>query len=83
MSYRIRRMSRREIDEIAVEWAAAEGRNPGENDADCFYAADANGFWVGCIVNDDDDEELPIATISAVKYGTTFGFIGFYIVQPD
>jgi ribosomal protein S18 acetylase RimI-like enzyme len=75
-SYSIRVMSRREVD-IAVDWAAAEGWNPGLNDADCFYAADEDGFLVGLL----DDE--PIATISAVRYGATFGFIGFYIVLPE
>ncbi|MDD2926227.1 GNAT family N-acetyltransferase, partial [Rhodoferax sp.] len=43
---------------------------------DAFYAADHGGFLVGLL----DDE--PVATISAVKYGASFGFIGFYIVQP-
>jgi len=67
-------MTRQELD-IAVDWAAAEGWNPGLYDADCFYAADPNGFLIGLL----GDE--PIATISAVKYGDSFGFIGFYIVK--
>ncbi|HEY8095690.1 MAG TPA: GNAT family N-acetyltransferase [Methylobacter sp.] len=69
-------MSHEEIN-IAVDWAASEGWNPGLYDADCFYAADPEGFLVGELNN-----EL-VATISAVKYGETFGFIGFYIVKPD
>jgi hypothetical protein len=68
-------MSRGEID-IAVDWAASEGWNPGLYDADSFYAADPEGFLIGEL-----DHE-PIATISAVKYGETFGFLGFYIVKP-
>jgi ribosomal protein S18 acetylase RimI-like enzyme len=75
-SYNIRVMSRREID-IAVDWAAAEGWNPGLHDADCFYEADEDGFLVGLL----DDE--PIATVSAVRYGASFGFLGFYIVLPE
>lgn len=74
-SYVVRTMSRGEID-IAVDWAAAEGWNPGLHDADCFHAADASGFLVGLL----DGE--PIATISVVKYGESFGFLGFYIVSP-
>ena len=35
----VRTMSRDEID-LAVDWAAAEGWNPGLQDADCFYTAD-------------------------------------------
>ena len=74
--YIIRTMTRPEID-TAVEWAAKEGWNPGWQDADSFYAADPNGFLIGLLDNE------PIACISAVRYGDSFGFIGFYIVQPD
>jgi ribosomal protein S18 acetylase RimI-like enzyme len=73
--YQIRLMSSDEID-IAVDWAATEGWNPGLGDARCFHAADPSGFFVGLL----GDE--PIATISAVKYGTSFAFVGFYIVKP-
>lgn len=74
--YGIRTMTRSEVD-LAVDWAAEEGWNPGLHDAECFHAADPKGFLIGLI-----DQE-PIATISAVKYGDAFGFIGFYIVRPD
>lgn len=69
-------MRRDEID-TAADWAAAEGWNPGQHDATCFHAADAGGFLVGLL----DDE--PVATISVVRYGDSFGFLGFYIVRPD
>jgi len=72
--YAIRTMTRPELD-IALDWAAAEGWNPGLYDADCFYAADCRGFFLGLL------HDEPIATLSAVKYGA-FGFLGFYIVQP-
>ncbi len=72
----IKTMTRKEID-IAVEWAAMEGWNPGFHDADCYHIADSNGFLLGFI----GDE--PIASISAIKYGASFGFIGFYIVKPE
>jgi len=74
--YTIRAMARKEVD-IAVDWAAAEGWNPGLGDAACFHAADPGGFLVGLL----GDE--PIATISVIKYGDSFGFLGFYIVRPD
>lgn len=74
--YRIRTMSRKEVD-IAVEWAAKEGWNPGIHDADCFFSADADGFLLGFL----GDE--PVATISAIKYGESFGFFGFYIVKSE
>lgn len=44
--YKIKTMTREELD-IAVEWAAREGWNPGVHDADAFYAADPNGFFGG------------------------------------
>ena len=69
-------MTRQEIS-IAVDWAAAEGWNPGLHDSDCFYAADPEGFLIGSL-NDE-----PIATISVVKYGDSFGFLGLYIVKPE
>jgi len=74
--YTIRTMDRNEID-IAIDWAAAEGWNPGLHDAACYHAADPNGFLLGLL----DDE--PIATISAIRYGESFGFLGFYIVKPE
>lgn len=75
-NFSIRTMTRQELN-IAIDWAAAEGWNPGLYDADCFYAADPNGFLVGLL----GDE--PISTISVVKYGDSFGFLGFYIVKPE
>lgn len=74
-NYTIRTATRTEVD-IAIELAAKEGWNPGLHDADCYHAADPNGFHIGLL------GDAPIATISAIKYGDTFGFIGFYIVNP-
>ena len=72
----IRVMDRMALDQ-AIEWAAAEGWNPGLNDADCFHTADPTGFLMGYL----GDE--PIASISVVRYSSAFGFLGFYIVRPD
>ncbi len=62
---------------IAVDWAAAEGWNPGLADAACFAIPDAKGFFVGEI----DGE--PVATVSCVNYDDRFAFLGFYIVRSD
>jgi ribosomal protein S18 acetylase RimI-like enzyme len=62
---------------IAVDWAAAEGWNPGLADANCFAIPDAKGFFVGEI----DGE--PVATVSCVNYDDRFAFLGFYIVRSD
>ena len=69
-------MTRGEL-EVAISWAAAEGWNPGLQDADCFYSNDPTGSLMGFL------EGKPIAAISAVKYGTSVGFIWFYIVIPE
>ena len=66
--YSIEPMSRGDLD-IATSWADLEGWNPGLHDADCFHAADPAGFFKGVL-----GEEV-IATISAVKYGGSFGFV--------
>ncbi len=72
--YTIKTMSRQEVP-IAIGWAAEEGWNPGLHDADCYYAADPQGFLIGYLGTE------PIATISAIQYGASFGFLGFYIVK--
>ncbi|NOQ64765.1 MAG: GNAT family N-acetyltransferase [Methyloprofundus sp.] len=75
-NYTIRTMAKDELS-IAIDWAASEGWNPGLYDAESFYAADPNGFFIGEI------NGKPVAVLSAVKYGETFGFMGFYIVKPE
>jgi Acetyltransferase (GNAT) domain len=59
-----------------ARWAGDEGWNPGNTDAHAFFAADPGGFLVGRL----DGE--PVTCISVVKYGETFGFLGFYIARP-
>jgi len=71
----IRRMTKDELV-LALDWAADEGWNPGLFDAESFHAADPDGFLLGEL----DGE--PIGSVSAVRYGTEFGFLGFYIVKP-
>ena len=74
--YQIRAMSRSEL-ELAIGWARDEGWNPGLHDATPFHAADPEGFLVGVL------DGRPISSISVVRYGETFGFLGFYIVIPE
>lgn len=63
--------------ETLIGWAKTEGWNPGIADAAPFHAADPDGF-IGCFV-----DGVMAAGISAVRYGTDFGFIGLYIAHPD
>jgi hypothetical protein len=61
--YVIRSMTRPEFD-LALDWAAAEGWNPGLHDAAAFHAADPEGFLIGLL------DGQPVAMISAVRYGS-------------
>lgn len=72
----IRTMTRPEVD-LAVEWAAREGWNPGAHDAEPFYRADPQGFFAAV-----DGEEI-VGTASLVRYPGGLCFAGFLIVRPD
>lgn len=72
--YKISVMSQDELS-TAINWARDEGWNSGIHDAAAFYQADTTGFLAGKY------NDQIIATISAVKYGSDFGFIGLYIVK--
>src|SRR3984893_10169956 len=73
-SFAVRKMAEADLA-LALEWAAAEGWNPGLHDAHCFYAADPEGFFVG------ERNGVPIGCVSAVRYRPRFGFLGLYIVK--
>jgi ribosomal protein S18 acetylase RimI-like enzyme len=72
----VRRMTEADLA-LALEWAAAEGWNPGLDDARSFYAADPHGFLLGEL------DGRPVGSVSAVRYGSGFGFVGFYIVKAE
>ncbi|CAM5336758.1 N-acetyltransferase GCN5 [Streptomyces avidinii] len=59
------------------DWADEEGWNPGNSDRFAFAVADPGGFLVGRLGGE------PVACVSAVRYGTDFGFIGFYMARPE
>ena len=73
--WEIRRMRREELDQV-VQWAQAEGWNPGMHDAGTYYAVDPEGFLLGVL------DGQPIGAISAVRHTPHFGFVGFYLVVP-
>jgi hypothetical protein len=75
-NFTIRTMNQTEFD-LTLDWAAAEGWNPGLFDASPFRSVDPDGLLIGLLDN------VPIAVISAARYDDFFGFIGFYIVRPD
>ena len=75
-AFTIRPMRADEIA-LAMDWAAAEGWNPGLHDAVCFATVDPEGFLIGAL------DGKPAATISCVNYDDRFAFLGCYIVRPD
>ncbi|WP_315777059.1 MULTISPECIES: GNAT family N-acetyltransferase [unclassified Bradyrhizobium] len=62
---------------LAIDWAAAEGWNPGLSDATCFAEVDPDGFLVA------ERDGVPVATVSCVNYDDRFAFLGFYMVRPE
>lgn len=72
----IRQMRREELD-VLIDWAAAEGWNPGLHDADVFWATDPEGFIAAELHG-----EL-VGGGSIVSYGGQYGFMGFFIVHPN
>ncbi len=68
-----------EFSEIStfLDYAREEGWNPGVKDSMAFWDADNHGFFIGLL------ENIPIATISSVKYDDKFSFLGFYIVKSE
>ena len=71
----LRTMTESEVD-IAIEWASAEGWDPGLNDKRAFLSIDKEAF-LGSFV----DGEL-VGCISVVLYDKAFAFLGFFIVSP-
>ncbi len=62
---------------LVLSWAAAEGWNPGPDDAAAFYSSDPEGFFVA------DTGTGPVAAISVVNHSDDFAFLGLYLCQPN
>jgi len=75
-SLTIRTMRTDEIP-LVLNWAAAEGWNPGLADDACFATVDPRGFLIGEL------DGAPAATVSCVNYDENFAFLGFYIVREN
>lgn len=68
-------MTLAELHEV-VDWAAAEGWNPGLRDAEAFFAADPAGFLL------NEAGGVKQAAIAAIRLSEGQGFIGLYIARP-
>lgn len=71
-----RPLTRAELDTV-IEWAAAEGWNPGANDAEAFWKADPEAF-----VGIELDGTL-VGSGAIVSYAGAAGFMGLFIVAPE
>lgn len=71
----VRRMTRDDL-ELALDWARAEGWNPGIDDAAAFFAADPDGFFLKEVAG------RPAAAVSVVNHDAAFAFLGLYICHP-
>jgi ribosomal protein S18 acetylase RimI-like enzyme len=72
----IRPMTARDL-RTAIDWAAAEGWNPGLMDDFCFATVDPDGMLIATV------DDVPVGCITVVNYDDAFAFLGFYIVQAD
>ncbi len=63
--------------DFLISSAAFHGWNPGLKDGQVFYQTDPNGFFIAEL------DGKPIGCISAVSYPNNYGFVGFYVMQPE
>ena len=70
----VRRMDKNDL-QLAVAWAGNEGWNPGLHDADPFYAADPNGFFIAEINGEPGDRVYGLDGVVAMldKYVQQMG----------
>lgn len=61
---------------LMLDWATSEGWNPGIDDAEAFFEADPDGFFLA--LNNGE----PAAAISVVNHTDSFSFLGLYIAVP-
>lgn len=71
-----RPMDRAEL-QLVLDWAAAEGWNPGLRDAAAFHAADPEGFFLALV------DGVPVAAVSVVNHDAQNAFLGLYICVPE
>lgn len=62
---------------LVLEWAAAEGWNPGKGDAPLFMLPDPAGLLVA------EQAGEVVGSIGMPRFGPGYAFAGLYIVRPD
>jgi GNAT superfamily N-acetyltransferase len=75
----IRHSRESQIARCLIDWAGQEGWNPSPHDAEAFFAADPDGWWIA-----EDATGAPLGGLSLVHAEDGgFAFLGLYIVRPD
>ena len=72
-NFKIRTLETADIN-VVTEWARIEGFAPGIGDINIYKNTDNQGIWIG-LLND-----IPIGCIAGIKYNSSYGFIGLFIV---
>ena len=75
-TFTIRNISNNELQKV-TNWAKLEGFAPGIDDISIYKNTDNQGIWVGCL------QDNPIGSIACVKYNSSYGFIGLFIVKKE
>ena len=68
-----------EVDDISIitDWSRMEGFTPGIGDLNIYRNTDRQGLWVGWL------NDIPIGCIAGIRYNSSYGFIGQFIVQEE
>lgn len=61
---------------LVTEWANGEGWNIGYHDAECFFAAYPDSFFIGRV------GDRPVAAVSMVNYSDDYTVWGNFLVDP-
>ena len=74
--FSVRNIFNNELQKV-TDWAKLEGFAPGFDDISIYRNTDKQGIWVGCLDNE------PVGSIACVKYNSSYGFIGLFIVKKE
>ena len=71
--FKIRSLKSSDI-KLVTHWSRLEGFAPGIGDVNIYQHTDQQGLWIGCI------NDKPIGCIAGVRYNSSYGFIGLFLV---
>ncbi|XP_066289941.1 holothin acyltransferase-like isoform X1 [Branchiostoma lanceolatum] len=74
--YHVRLMTSPSELSLLLEWAVAEGWNPGVYDAESYFRQDPTGFYLAEL------DGVPIGGLGSVKCGEDLGSMCLYVIKP-